>query len=119
MKAKSDLERQEIEKHVFTVTGTVEKVKKYRDGDYHIKLVDEDENFMNCESPNFGCSYAPDSRFFEEFKTVRAWIEEHEDELVGKELTITGVAFIDIDHKYPRNAAPNEIELHPILAIEF
>ncbi|MEO9532527.1 MAG: hypothetical protein ABJG68_07650 [Crocinitomicaceae bacterium] len=118
-KAKSDLERQEIEKHVFTVTGTVEKVKKYRDGDYHIKLVDEDENFMNCESPNFGCSYAPDSRFFEQFKTVREWIEEHEEELVGKELTITGVGFIDIDHKYPRNAAPNEIELHPILDIGF
>lgn len=118
-KAKKDLERQEIEKHVFTVTGTVKKVSKYRDGDYHIKLEDEDENFLNCESPNFGCSYAPDSRFFEEFKTVREWIEENKEDLVGKTLTITGVGFIDLDHKYPRNAAPNEIELHPILDIHF
>lgn len=118
-KAKKDLERQEIEKHVFTVTGTVKKLTKYRDGDYHIKLEDENENFINCESPNFGCSYAPDSRFFEEFKVVRAFVEENEDDMVGKTVTITGVAFIDIDHKYPRNAAPNEIELHPILDIQF
>lgn len=118
-KAKKDLERQDIEKHVFTVTGTVEKVKKYRDGDYHIKLVDENENFMNCESPNVGCKFISSSRFLEQFKTVRAFIEEHEDDLEGKTLTITGVGFIDIDHKYPRNAAPNEIELHPILDIQF
>lgn len=118
-KAKKDLERQEIEKHVFTVTGTVKKLTKYRDGDYHIKLEDENENFINCESPNFGCSYAPDSRFFEEFKVVRAFVEEHKDDMVGKTVTISGVAFIDLDHKYPRNAAPNEIELHPILDIHF
>jgi hypothetical protein len=118
-KAKKDLERQEIEKHVFTVSGTVKKVTKYRDGDYHIKLEDDDENFLNCESPNFGCSYAPDSRFFEEFKVVREWIEENKDDLIGKTLTITGVAFIHFDHKYPRNAAPSEIALHPILDIKF
>lgn len=119
IEAKSDTKRQEVEKHVFTVTGTVDKVKKYRDGDYHIKLVDENENFMNCEAPNPGCAFIGSSRFIEEYKVVRTFIETHEDELEGKTLTITGVGFIDLDHKYPRNAAPNEIELHPILELKF
>jgi len=117
--AKSDMERQEIEKHIFTVTGLVEKVSKHRDGDFKIKLMDEDENFLNCESPNIGCEYIGPSLFIDKFKTAREFIEAHKDDLEGETLTITGVAFIDLDHKYPRNAAPNEIELHPILDISF
>ena len=66
-----------------------------------------------------GCSFASSSRFYEQFKALRDFIEKHKDDLEGKKLTITGIGFIDIDHKYPRNAAPNEIELHPILDIEF
>jgi hypothetical protein len=50
---------------------------------------------------------------------VRRWIEENKDDLIGKTLTITGVGFIHFDHKYPRNAAPSEIALHPILDIKF
>lgn len=117
--AESELERQEIEKHVFTITGTVDKVKKYRDGDYHIKLVDENENYINCEAPNQGCSFAGGSPFLDQFITVRNWIEANENDLEGETLTITGVAFIDLKHPYPRNSAPNEIELHPILDLHF
>lgn len=50
---------------------------------------------------------------------VRKWIEENQNDLEGKVVTITGVAFIDIDHKYPRNSAENELELHPILSVKF
>jgi hypothetical protein len=117
--ADSDMERQEIEKHIFTVTGLVEKVSKHRDGDFKIKLMDEDENFLNCESPNIGCEYIGPSPYIEKFKVVREFIEANKDDLEGETLTITGVAFIDLDHKYPRNAAPNEIELHPILNVSF
>ncbi|MBD3638471.1 MAG: hypothetical protein HUJ25_14055 [Crocinitomicaceae bacterium] len=117
--ADKNTERLEIEKRTFTVTGLVHKVSKHRDGDYKIKFISDNEKYLNCEAPNTGCAYADSSRFYEQFKAVRAFIEQYEDELEGETLTITGVAFIDIDHKYPRNAAENEIELHPILNISF
>lgn len=111
--------RQSVEQQVYTITAKVHKVSKHRDGDWKIKLVDDQENYINCESPNMGCEYILNSPFFGEMKSSRDWIEEHQEELEGKTITIKGVGFIDIDHKYPRNAAKNEMELHPILSIEF
>lgn len=117
--ADKDIERQDIEKKVFTITAKVHKVKKYRDGDWKVKLTDGNDKYINCESPNMGCTYISGSRFYEEMDQVRNWIEANKDDLEGKTITITGVAFIDIDHKYPRNAAENELEIHPILDIHF
>jgi hypothetical protein len=111
--------RQEIEKKVFTITAKVHKLSKHRDGDWKVKLTDGNDLFINCENPNPGCEFAADSPFLDQYKSVREWIEANKDQLEGKTVTITGVAFIDIDHKYPRNAALNELELHPILDIHF
>ncbi len=118
-KVDSDSKRQEIEKKVFTITATVHKLSKHRDGDWKVKLTDGNDKFVNCEAPNTGCEYVGTSRFKTELSDVRAWIEQNKDDLKGKTVTITGVAFIDIDHKFPRNAAENEIELHPILNIQY
>jgi hypothetical protein len=117
--ADKDMGRQEIEKKVFTVTGLVHKVSHHRDGDYKVKLISHNEKYLNCEIPNLGCEYIGASRFIDEMTEARAFIALHNEDLEGKTVTITGVAFIDIDHKYPRNAAENEIELHPILDISF
>ncbi|MCB9195199.1 MAG: hypothetical protein H6598_03155 [Flavobacteriales bacterium] len=114
-----EFKRQEIEKKVFSITATVHKVSKHRDGDLKIKLTNGNEKYINCELPNMGCTYISDSRFYNEMSEARNWAETHWDELEGKTVTIIGVAFIDIDHKYPRNAADNELELHPILDIHF
>lgn len=111
--------RQEAEKKVYTITAKVHKLSKHRDGDWKVKLTDENDHFVNCENPNPGCEYAKESNFYQSFVDVRDWIEENKDDLVGKTVTITGIAFIDVDHKYPRNAAENELELHPILDIHF
>lgn len=111
--------RQEVEKHIYTITAKVHKLSKHRDGDWKVKLTDDQENYVNCEAPNMGCEYILDSPHFNQMKVAREWIEQHQDELEGKTVTVTGVGFIDIDHKYPRNAAPNEMELHPILKIEY
>lgn len=111
--------RQTIEKKVYTITATVHKLSKHRDGDWKVKLTDGNDLFVNCENPNPGCSYTADSPFIEQYKVVREWIEANKDDLEGKTVTITGVAFIDIDHKYPRNAAANELEIHPILDIHY
>ena len=111
--------RQEIEKKVFSITATVHKLSKHRDGDWKVKLTDGNDKYINCESPNLGCEYISGSIFLSEMEAVRDWIEVNKDDLVGKTVTITGVGFIDIDHKFPRNAADNEMELHPILDIHF
>ena len=117
--AKKETVRQDVEKKVFEITAEVHKLSKHRDGDWKIKLTDGNDKYINCESPNMGCEYIQNSAFFSEMEIVRNWIEENKDDLVGKTVTITGIAFIDIDHKYPRNAADNELELHPILDIHF
>ncbi|MGV6862377.1 MAG: hypothetical protein ACWA41_11435 [Putridiphycobacter sp.] len=111
--------RQEIEKKVFRLTGIVDKVKRERDGDYHIKLVDENENYIITECPNPKCDYAINSPYIDRYNIVREFIESNLNELEGKTVTITGVAFIDIDHHYKRKQAENNIELHPILDISF
>lgn len=111
--------RQDIEKRVFTITAKVHKLSKHRDGDWKVKLTDGNDKFVNCESPNMGCQFITNSILINEMQTVRNWIESNKDNLVGKTVTVTGVAFIDIDHRYPRNTADNEIELHPILDIHF
>lgn len=111
--------RQEIEKKVFTITAEVHKISKHRDGDWKVKLTDGNDLYINCESPNPGCEFVEQSEFKSQYLDVREWIEAERDDLVGKTVTITGVGFVDIDHKYPRNAAENEMELHPILSIHY
>lgn len=120
--ADGDTDRQDVEKLTFQITAKVHKLSKHRDGDWKVKLVvgeEDDEKYVNCEAPNPGCSYAESSRFIDQFQLVHDWITKEEDNIVGKTVTVIGVAFIDIDHKYPRNAAENELELHPILDIYY
>ena len=111
--------RQDVEKLVFSITAKVDKVKKHRDGDWKVKLTDGNDKYINCECPNPGCEYIVDSPFLTQIQAVRTWIDNNGDDLEGKTITITGIGFIDIDHRYPRNAAENEMELHPILDIHF
>jgi hypothetical protein len=111
--------RQEVELQVYTITGTVHKLSRHRDGDWKVKLTNGNDKYVNCESPNPGCPHVSGSLFESEYISARNWLVENEEDLVGKTVTITGVGFIDIDHKYPRNAADNEMELHPILDIHY
>lgn len=113
---KSETGRQQVEMKVYTVTAEVDKVKKERDGDFHIRLVDGD-NYLITECPNPECDYAQGSAYAAVYERVRSFIEAND--LEGKRVTITGVAFVDIDHHYKRKQAKNNIELHPILAIRF
>ena len=111
--------RLEVEKQIFSVEGRIHKLSKHRDGDWKVKLTDGNDKFLNCEVPNLYCSYAEASPYYLQFYRVREWIELNKEDMEGKMVRITGVAFADIDHNYPRNAADNNIELHPILTIEF
>lgn len=113
---KSETGRQSVELQVYTVRAKVDKVDKKWDGDYHIRLVDE-ENYLIAECPNPGCEYASESSLNSKYKEVLEFIKNND--LEGKYVTLTGVAFIDIDHHYKRKQAPNNLELHPIVSISF
>ncbi len=113
---KSSTERQEAEKKVYTVIATVEEVDRKRDGDWHILLKDGD-HYLITECPNPGCKYAETSSYWSTYERINTFIENNN--LEGKTVTITGVAFIDIDHHYKRKQAKNNLELHPILDIRF
>lgn len=119
VEAKKKTERQPVEMHVYRVTGTVDKVKKYRDGDYHIMLKDQNDHYVICEVPNSGCDYASNSPFISQFKFIGEKVKQDFDKLLGMEVTITGVGFIDINHHYHRKQASNNVEIHPILDISY
>lgn len=110
--------RQTIEFKRYTIRATVDKLKRERDGDFHIRLTDG-TNFLITEAANPGCVYASSSPFVNDFTRVRDFISANENSLEGKEITVTGIAFIDIDHHYKRKQGKNNMELHPILDIHF
>ncbi|MGL4598768.1 MAG: hypothetical protein ACRCYO_14725, partial [Bacteroidia bacterium] len=108
--------RQDAEKKVYTVTATVVEADRKRDGDWHILLKDGD-HYLITECPNPGCEYAEASTYLSTYERINTFIKDNH--LEGKTVTITGVAFIDIDHHYKRKQAKNNLELHPILDIHF
>ena len=110
----SDTPRMSVEKQVYTVTGEVQKVKRYHDGDYHVRLKVGD-SYINTEVPNPDCKYLANSTRKDLFRDIVSFIQTND--LEGKTVTVTGVAFIDINHHYKRKQAKNNIELHPILDI--
>jgi hypothetical protein len=90
------------------------------DGDYHLVLASlHNPNVtMIAEVPDPGCSGENESGVFE---TVRQQLMERLNAPGGEPrplVRITGVGFFDYIHGQ-RGVAPNGIELHPVLAVEF
>jgi hypothetical protein len=116
-KVKWKTPRLDLEKKTYTITAIVDKVKKENDGDLHVRLKDNLGKYIICEAANQNCMYASGSRFFSEFIEVNDFLNSNDIE--GKTVTITGVAFVDIDHGFNQKGTRNRIELHPILKISF
>ena len=116
-KVVSETTRLGLELKTYVIRAKIDKLKKERDGDYHLRMVDESGNYLICESANPNCEYATQSRFLTQIQEVRQFIEDND--LEGKTVTVIGIAFVDIDHGYKRKQAKNNIELHPILKISF
>jgi hypothetical protein len=91
---------------VTAVTGPLD------DGDYHLRLVDAEGHRMVAESAAPNC--AAGSPFLAEISQVRATIGRGLP--LNTPLTFTGLGFFDTDHGVV-GAAPNGIELHPLLGI--
>lgn len=112
----SETSRQDLELKTYTVRCVVDEVDRKRDGDYHI-LLKHGDKYLIAEVPNPDCDYADESPYVQFFRTAYDFVEAND--LEGKEVEITGVAFVDIDHHYSRKQAENNLELHPVIRIRF
>jgi hypothetical protein len=105
----------------FEVAGVLKIIKHETDGDYHLVIADQKGRTMIVEAPEPSC--AMDSRFLDKIKKVRQAIDQQFGEITRKRrpsvmVAVTGVGFFDKIHGQ-EGVAPNGIELHPIVAIEF
>lgn len=100
--------RAQFERHVFKVTAQVTQVINEGDGDMHLVLHDGSDH-MIAEAPNSTCDSRATASRRNQMAQARAAVT------VCTKAEITGVAFFDFFHNQT-GVAPNEIELHPILA---
>lgn len=121
--------RHETEKVVWRVRGQITGYEYEEDHDYHIVLADREhpQQTMIVESPDPLCPKTAPSAYAGNFARVR----ESFHRLFGKPdkmlvfhkirppvpVVVTGPAFFDILH-HQDGAAPNGIEIHPILSLE-
>ncbi len=111
---------------VFVVNATLTDYKleggSHGDSDYHLVLQDEQGNTMVAEIPSPGC-VASGSPFAVPIASARAKFDSRltatsSFQNANVSVQVTGVGFFDFAHGQ-HGAAPNVIELHPILDIVF
>jgi hypothetical protein len=114
------------EKTVFVVNATLTDYKleggAKGDSDYHLVLQDEQGHTMIAEIPFPGCVGAG-SPFATQIANARAEFDGHftataSFQTANVPVQVTGVGFFDFSHGQ-HGAAPNIIELHPVLDIAF
>jgi hypothetical protein len=110
--------RMQVEKEVYTIRRCfITKILREDDNDLHLVLEDGKGNTMIAEAPDPECEDAKASDWVENFTKVRQFLLDHKSNYRHFRYKITGVAFVDKSHG-AGGAAPNSIELHPILDIE-
>ncbi|MGH9863532.1 MAG: hypothetical protein ACRD35_08925 [Candidatus Acidiferrales bacterium] len=115
-----------IETQVFQVTAFLLGFSEEEDGDFHIVIADLDDpsKTMIVEIPSSICSGACASGYTREFEEARLalvnnlGVPKKRFQRVVRVVTVTGVGFFDFIHGQT-GVAPNGIELHPVLRIEF
>jgi hypothetical protein len=112
----------DTENTVFVVNATLTDFKLESDSDYHLVLLDDQGNTMIAEIPSPSC-VDPSSPFAAQITNARA---EFDAQLTASSsfqtanvaVQVTGVGFFDFFH-HQHGVAPNVIELHPVLDIQF
>jgi hypothetical protein len=99
-----------FERHVFRVTAAVTLDRPEADSDLHLVLSDGTHT-MIAEAPNAACNTGATSYRRKQMKDARAAVK------ICDNAQLTGVAFFDFFH-HQTGVAPNEIELHPLLAFK-
>jgi hypothetical protein len=114
------------ENTVFVVNATLTDYKMeggaHGDSDYHLVLQDDQGNTMVAEIPSPGC-VADGSPFAAQIANARAAFDgqltaTNSFQSANIPVQVTGVGFVDFPHGQ-HGAAPNVIELHPVLDIVF
>ena len=110
----------EFQSYIFTCNITIKKNED--DNDYHLVLKSGIETMIG-EVPDPVCSAAASSAHVNEYIAARNWVNTH----IGTgavanvniaPVNITGVSFVDPPHGQT-GRAPNGMEIHPILNIQF
>jgi hypothetical protein len=114
------------ENTVFVVNATLTDYKletgSTDDSDYHLVLMDEQGNTMVAEIPSLSC-VAAGSRFVTQITNARAQFDDQFSvtssfQTANIPVRVTGIGFFDFFHHH-HGVAPNVIELHPVLDIQF
>lgn len=114
------------ETSVFVVNATLTDYKLETgatgDSDYHLVLMDEQGNTMVAEIPSPSCVGAG-SPFTTQITSARGEFDAQftatsSFKTANVPVQVTGVGFFDFFH-HQHGAAPNVIELHPVLDIQF
>ncbi|MGH8460576.1 MAG: PPC domain-containing protein [Stenotrophobium sp.] len=113
---------QPTETTVFAVGATLTKYKLESDSDYHLVIQDANGNTMIAEIPDPACVGAS-SPFTSGIQSARQVFDNKYSasgsfKTVSIPVCLTGVGFFDFQHGQT-GVAPNAIELHPVLGIQF
>ena len=122
----SDRRLAPLETQVFRVPAILVGLKEEDDGDLHLVIADMNDpsRTMIVEIPSSSCSGACASGHVAEFESARQTVVSRfgppspRFQPVSRRVVITGVGFFDFIHGQ-RGVAPNGVELHPVLSIEF
>jgi hypothetical protein len=95
------------------VVAKLVRVMEERDSDLHLLLADPEDSSARiiAEIPHPGCAIATGHE--REYSVARRQVRPIRP---GSLIEVTGVAFFDFMHDQ-RGAAPNGIELHPVLTV--
>jgi hypothetical protein len=116
-----------VERTVFRVPATITFFKHEADRDIHVVLSDDAGHTMIAELPDSRC-LPKSSPFYQQIVGARTAFESHF--ATGKQhhvpasakpetkVVVTGIGFFDFIHGQT-GVAPNGIELHPVLSIQF
>jgi hypothetical protein len=133
---------QGAEETVWRLAATLTGYKRESDGDYHLVIADEQGNTMIAEIPD-PAQLASGSVFAQQIAAARQAFDNQFDirpapapavgavapaltagavapalTAVKESVTLEGVGFFDFNHGQD-GVAPNAIELHPVLSIQF
>ena len=107
-----------VELTQYEVTGTIVDYSLEHDNDYHVVIKDNSSsNVMITEIPDPACVPSSDP-FASMIANSRSVFTANEASAIGATVAIRGPGFFD-SNTLTSNVAPNKIELHPVLNINF
>ncbi|MEQ1588059.1 MAG: hypothetical protein ABL895_19415 [Cyclobacteriaceae bacterium] len=110
-------ERKFSEKFIYTLEDVfITKAILENDNDIHLVIEDGSENTLIAEIPDVDCEITEDSKFVSQIRKSRNTFLRYQNTYQNYFFSITGVFFKDKPHGQT-GKAPNDVELHPVIAL--